>query len=191
MAGPLQTWRSSQAGDPPLKTLADGGKVLLDLEKTTTRHRGSLHRRRSYVIPVVQSRQVNPPLGVHVFALSDDHAGRGLEEAYGGGEGERVQEPQLDGEVVGATWGWGGTKSEGARVFDVGHRRRRLPSYLTGMTPVIFRRSFWVLSLNAEGRKKQREGIYMTPHPPGITKETKNTEKDQDIGEIKERKQDK
>lgn len=51
----------------------------------------------------MQSGQVDPPLGVHVFALPDDHAGRGLEEADGGGEGERVQEPQLDGEVVRAT----------------------------------------------------------------------------------------
>lgn len=62
-----------------------------------------VHRRRAYIIPGVQSGQVDPPLGVHVFALPDDHAGRGLEEADGGGEGERVQEPQLDGEVVRAT----------------------------------------------------------------------------------------
>lgn len=35
-----------------------------------------------------------------MFALPDDHVGGGSQETDGRSEGERVQEPQLNGEVV-------------------------------------------------------------------------------------------
>ena len=57
---------------------------------------------KSYIIPVVQAGQVEPPLLVDMFALSDDHVGGGSQEAYGRGEGEGVHQPQLNGNVVGA-----------------------------------------------------------------------------------------
>ncbi len=45
---------------------------------------------------------MDPSPGVDVLALSDDHVRGWSQEAYGGSEGERVHQPQLNGEVVGA-----------------------------------------------------------------------------------------
>lgn len=52
----------------------------------------------------MQPRQVDPSSGVHMLPLSDDHVGCRSQEAYGGGEGEGVHQPQLNGEVVGAAF---------------------------------------------------------------------------------------
>lgn len=41
-----------------------------------------------HIIPATQPRQVEPSLGVHTFALSDDHVGGRSQEAYGRSEGE-------------------------------------------------------------------------------------------------------
>lgn len=54
------------------------------------------------MIPVVKYREVDPSLRVDMFSLSDHHVGGGPQEAYRRRERERVQKPQLDGEVVGA-----------------------------------------------------------------------------------------
>lgn len=43
--------------------------------------------------------------GINVLALSDDHVRSGFQVAYGRSEGEGIQQPQLNGEVVGATFG--------------------------------------------------------------------------------------
>lgn len=42
--------------------------------------------------------------GINVLALSDDHVRSGFQVAYGRSEWEGVQQPQLNGEVVGATF---------------------------------------------------------------------------------------
>lgn len=57
------------------------------------------------MIPVVKSGEVNASTGINVLAVSDDHVRSGFEMAYGRSEGEGVQQPQLNGEVVGATLG--------------------------------------------------------------------------------------
>lgn len=44
-------------------------------------------------------------MGINVLALSDDHVRSGFQVAYGRSEWEGVQQPQLNGEVVGATFG--------------------------------------------------------------------------------------
>lgn len=54
----------------------------------------------------MQLRQVNPSSSVNVLPFSDEHVGGRSQEAYGRSEGERVHQPQLNGEVVGATLGW-------------------------------------------------------------------------------------
>lgn len=54
----------------------------------------------SYVVPVVQSRQVYSTLRIDMFTLPDDHAGSGSQEADGRREGKGIQEPQQDGQVI-------------------------------------------------------------------------------------------
>lgn len=44
-------------------------------------------------------------IGINVLALSDDHVRSGFHVTYGRSEWEGVQQPQLNGEVVGATFG--------------------------------------------------------------------------------------
>lgn len=56
------------------------------------------------MIPVVQCGQVDSALGIHMFALPDHHAGCGAKIAYRWRKGERIQQPQLDGQVVGTTY---------------------------------------------------------------------------------------
>ena len=53
------------------------------------------------MVPVVQPGQVDAAAGVHVPALPHHHGGRGPQQADGRREGEGVQQPQQDGEVVG------------------------------------------------------------------------------------------
>lgn len=60
---------------------------------------------KPYMIPVVQSWQVDSSFGIYMFALSNDHVSSGSQEAYGRSEGKWVHQPQLNGEVVGATLG--------------------------------------------------------------------------------------
>lgn len=50
----------------------------------------------------MQPGQEDPSSGVHVFALPDDHVGSGSQQANGRSEGEGIQQPELNGEVVGA-----------------------------------------------------------------------------------------
>lgn len=54
------------------------------------------------MVPGVQARQVYSALRVHVFTLPYHHAGRGSQEADGRCERKRIQEPQQDGQVIGA-----------------------------------------------------------------------------------------
>lgn len=101
-----------------------------------------------------------------MLALPDDHGGRRPQQADGGGEGEGVQQPQLDGEVVVATFRqrWRrryvtATPALGLRA--VGGQRSRLPLYGTGRLPMSFRSSFWLPSVKAgmeTGGVSQRRG---------------------------------
>ena len=109
----------------------------------------------SYIIPVVQPRQVQPSLSVYMLALSDDHVGGRSQEAYGRSDGEWVHQPQQDGDVVGASFRQRHRHqfmitTSNMRTVSAGVKRSDLPPYLTGRLPTNFRRSFWVLSVKAE-----------------------------------------
>lgn len=59
---------------------------------------------KPYIVPVVQPWQEDASSSVNVFALSDHHVGGGSQQAYRRSEGEGVQQPQLNGKVVGAAF---------------------------------------------------------------------------------------
>lgn len=59
---------------------------------------------KSYMIPLRQSRKVNPSFSIDMFALPDDHVVGRCQEANGGSEGEGIHQPQHNREVVGASF---------------------------------------------------------------------------------------
>lgn len=92
---------------------------------------------------------------VNMFSFPDDHVSCWSQQAYGRSEGEWIQQPKLNWEVVGAAL----RQRCYHQYIVVSHMTCQdlsictspdSPSYWTGRLPINFMRSFWVLSEYAE-----------------------------------------